>query len=67
MDILLKGKNLDSRVIDLIYEKQLQFKKEKKRLVSLEKTVERLLKEAYLSNNNEQVLPNVSLLGKDCG
>lgn len=48
MNILIKSKNFDKKVIDLIFEKQLQFKKEKGAVVSLEKTVERLLKEAYL-------------------
>lgn len=45
MTILIKAKNFDKKAIDFIYDKQLQFKKEKKRMVSLESTVERLLKE----------------------
>lgn len=47
MNILIKGENFDKKVKDLIYDKQLEFKKEKGRPVSLEKTVERLIKEAY--------------------
>ena len=47
--ILLKAENMDKPVIDLIYDKQLEFTKEKNRKVSLEQTVNRLLKEAYLN------------------
>lgn len=46
--ILLKSENIDKTVMDLIYDKQLQFTKEKGMRVSIEKTVCRLLKEAYL-------------------
>lgn len=45
--LLLQKKNMDKSVIDLIYEKQLEFTKEKGSKVSLERTVNRLLKEAY--------------------
>lgn len=51
--IMLKGKNIDQEVIDLIYEKQFQFTKEKKMRVSLERTVNRLLKEAYLKKKEK--------------
>lgn len=50
MNILIKAVNFDKKVMDLIYDKQRDFKKEKGRTVSLEKTVERLLKEAYIVN-----------------
>ncbi|GEO08768.1 hypothetical protein [Segetibacter aerophilus] len=53
MAILLKNDSLDKKVMDLIYTKQLQFKKEKGRVVSLQKTIERLLKEAYLKEGKE--------------
>jgi len=45
--ILLQTKTMDDAVIDLILDKQLDFKKEKRRCVSMEYTVNRLLKEAY--------------------
>lgn len=48
MAILLKDQNIEPEVIHLIYDKQLEFTKEKNRKVSLERTVARLLKEAYL-------------------
>jgi hypothetical protein len=50
--LLLQSKNIDKPVIDLIYDKQLEFKKEKGRVVSLEYTVNRLLKDAYLKKEN---------------
>jgi len=40
---------VNSDVIDLIYDKQFQFRKERNKIVSLPKTIERLLKEAYLT------------------
>ncbi len=46
--LLLKSENIDKRVIDLIYDKQCEFTKAAGRKVSLEKTIERMLKEAYL-------------------
>jgi hypothetical protein len=46
--ILLKSKNIDKSVLDLVYDKQLEFTKEKGMKVSLEKTVCRLIKDAYL-------------------
>ncbi|MEX6689220.1 hypothetical protein QTN47_17050 [Danxiaibacter flavus] len=49
MAILLK--KVSSKVMDLIYDKQLSLKKEKKKIVSLEKTVEILLTEAYLNKS----------------
>jgi hypothetical protein len=52
--LLLQAKNLEKPVIDLIYDKQHEFTKEKGRKVSLEKTVERLLKEAYLSSKAQK-------------
>jgi hypothetical protein len=51
--ILLKAKNIEKPVIDLIYDKQHQFTKEKNRKVSLEQTIARLLKEAYLSDKKK--------------
>ena len=48
MNILIRGENFDKKVIDLIYAKQLEFKQEKQKIVSLEKTIERLIKDAYL-------------------
>jgi hypothetical protein len=48
MTIKLNTDNIDKKVVDLIIDKQASFKKEKGRIVSLDKTVERLLKEAYL-------------------
>lgn len=50
--ILLQAKNIDEKVINLIYDKQLEFTKESNRKVSLEKTVERLLKTAYLKKED---------------
>lgn len=47
MNILIRGKNFDKKVINFIYEKQLEFKKKKGCIVSLEKTVEKLIKDAY--------------------
>ena len=47
--ILLQTKNIDKSVIDLIYDKQCEFSKEKMMKVSIEKTICRLLKEAYLN------------------
>jgi hypothetical protein len=49
--ILLKAKNLEPGIIELIYDKQHLFTKEKKRKVSLEQTINRLLKEAYLKES----------------
>lgn len=48
MTIKLSTEKIDKKVVDLIIDKQALFKKEKGRIVSLDKTVERLLKEAYL-------------------
>ena len=48
MTIKLNTDNFDKKVVDLILTKQADFKKEKRRMVSLDKTVERLLKEAYI-------------------
>lgn len=45
---LLNATLISKKVKDLILDKQLQFSKEKGRKISLEKTVERLLDEAYL-------------------
>lgn len=47
--ILLQSKNIDKSIMDLVYDKQLIFTKEKARKVSLEQTICRLLKEAYLT------------------
>lgn len=47
MNILIKGLNWDPKVINFMYTKQAKFKKEKGKVVSLEKTLERLLKDAY--------------------
>lgn len=47
MAILLK--NLDKSTMELIYDYQTRFRLEKGRHVSLEQTVARLLKDAYLS------------------
>jgi hypothetical protein len=52
MTIKLNTDNIDKKVVDLIIDKQVVFKKEKGRIVSLEKTVERLLKDAYLKKEN---------------
>jgi hypothetical protein len=52
--IPLRTKNMDEAVIDLIYDKQLIFKKEKKRVVSLDYTINRLLKEAYLRDDKKK-------------
>lgn len=46
--ILLQSKNLDEGVLNLILLKQSEFTLEKKRIVSYERTISRLLKEAYL-------------------
>lgn len=53
--ILLKAKNIDKEVIELIYDKQHEFRKEKNMIVSLERTVNRLLKEAYLKKKKEDI------------
>lgn len=50
--ILLNAKNIDKTVVDLIYDKQLEFTKKLGKKVSLEKTVNKLLKDAYLKNEN---------------
>ena len=52
--IPLKKQNMDKAVIDLIYDKQLEFTKEKGRKVSLEQTVNRMIKEKYLKGNFEK-------------
>jgi len=51
--ILLKAENIEKSVIDLIYDKQHEFTKEKSRKVSIEQTIARLLKEAYLSDKKK--------------
>lgn len=48
MAILLKNEKICPSVMKLIYEKQLAFRTEANKIVSLEKTIERLLKDAYL-------------------
>jgi len=55
MNILIKSKNFDKKVINFIYDKQLEFKKQKGCTVSLEKTVEKLIKDAY---SEEIILSN---------
>lgn len=47
MAILIK--TLPKEILDLIYDKQRDFTKERGRKVNLEQTIARLLKEAYLS------------------
>ena len=54
MNILIRSKNFDKKVINFIYEKQLEFKKEKGCGVSLEKTVEKLIKDAYLKPKEKE-------------
>lgn len=54
-NIIIRSKNIDGKIIDFIYEKQAEYRKERKRLVSLDKTIERLLREAYFKDV-EQVL-----------
>jgi hypothetical protein len=49
MAILLKNENITKPVMDFIYDKQAEFKKEAGQHISLEKTIARLIKEAYLS------------------
>jgi hypothetical protein len=48
MTIKLNTVNIDKKVVDLIIDKQAELKKEKGRIVSLDKTVEKLLKDAYI-------------------
>ncbi len=48
--ILLNAKNIDKTVVDLIYDKQLEFTKKQGKKVSIEKTVNKLLKDAYIKN-----------------
>ncbi len=45
--ILINLDNIDKQVVDLIYDKQLEFRKTANKKVSLEKTINRLLREAY--------------------
>ena len=45
--ILIKPDQISEDVINFIYEKQSEFKKEKNRCVSLASTIEMLLKKAY--------------------
>ena len=45
--IPLKQENMDSKVIDLIYEKQLEFTKAARRKISLDKTVNKMIKDKY--------------------
>lgn len=47
MAILLK--NLDKSTMKIIYDKQTEFRLEKGRYVSLEQTVAKLIKDAYLT------------------
>lgn len=47
MAILLK--NMDKSTMKIIYDKQTEFRLEKGRYVSLEQTVAKLIKDAYLS------------------
>jgi hypothetical protein len=47
MTIKINTDNIDKKVVDLIIDKQAELKKEKGRVVSLDKTVEKLLKDAY--------------------
>lgn len=47
-------KNPSEQVLKLLYEKQVEFKVEKKHVVSLSYTIERLLKDAYLKENSRQ-------------
>ena len=63
MTIKLNTENIDKKVVDLIIDKQAEFKKEKGRVVSLDKTVERLLKEAYIK---KQFMKNWSLFFNEC-
>lgn len=49
MAILLK--KVEKSVLDLIYDKQRDLTKEKGKKISLERTVETLLKDAYLRKN----------------
>lgn len=56
MAFIIRDNELSDDVRKLIYRKQHEFKAEKKRSVSLGKTFDRLLKEAYLNNP----LPNPS-------
>lgn len=51
--ILLQAKNIDKSVVNLIYDKQLEFTKKCGRKMSLEKTVNKLLKDAYLKKEKE--------------
>ena len=46
--ILLKAENIDKTVVDLIYDKQLEFTKKLGKKFSIEKTVNKLLKDAYI-------------------
>ena len=50
MTILIKDGDIDPKVQDLILDKQLEFKKKKRCTFSLVKTIEKLLKDAYLKN-----------------
>ncbi len=45
--MLLKSDNMDKKVVDLIYDKQLEFTKAASRKVSLEKTVNKMIKDRY--------------------
>lgn len=62
MNILIRTKNFDKKVINFIYDKQRDFKKQKGRMVSLEKTVEKLIKDAYLKESKPKKLKRGELL-----
>jgi len=49
-------KNPSEQVLQFLYDKQLEFKKEKKHVVSLGYTIERLIKDAYFKE--EKNTPN---------
>ncbi len=48
MAVLLKALNPD--VMKFLLQKQFEFRMEKNRIVSMEKTIEKLLKDAYLKD-----------------
>lgn len=44
---LVRTENMDSKVVDLIYDKQLEYKKAARRTVSIEKTINKMIKDRY--------------------
>ncbi|MDF2381320.1 hypothetical protein JMG10_07580 [Nostoc ellipsosporum NOK] len=44
---------MDKKVVDLILDKQAELKKEKNRCISLDYTINKLLKEAYLKEKSD--------------